>query len=170
MSLFARLAYRSRQFRRALMPKAPVADASLEPFLSPEQIKLFRQMHPSEQVHAFYVLEQLRFIGYTDPDLMTAALLHDVGKVRAPLSLLDRVLVVLGKHFFPAVAKRWGDGEPRGLRRPFVTAYQHPAWSADLASAAGVSSRTCDLIRQHQSHPASEDRLLAALQSVDDES
>jgi hypothetical protein len=170
MSLLSRIAYRSRQFRRALLSKAPVADTMLQPFLSPPQIVLFRRMHFFEQAHAFHVLQRIRHAGYTEPDLLAAALLHDVGKILAPISLVDRVIVVLGKHLFPKAAKRWGNGEARGLRRPFVTAYQHPAWGADLASAAGASPRTCNLIRRHQDHPASDDHLLAALQSVDEES
>ncbi len=171
MARLSRIVYRSRQFRRVLRsPKAPVSDTILAPFLSPPQIVLFRRMHFFEQAHAFHAMESLRAAGYTDPDLLTAALLHDVGKILTPLSLLDRVLVVLGRHFFPKATLRWGDGNARGLCRPFVTAVQHPAWGADLASAAGVSPRTCDLIRRHQDYSASDDCLLAALQSVDDES
>jgi hypothetical protein len=171
MSLFARLAYRSRQFRRVLRsPKAPLSDSILQPFLSPPQILLFRRMHFFEQAHSFQVLQSLRLAGHTDPDLLAAALLHDVGKILAPLSLMGRVIVVIGKHFFPKAAERWGDGEPHGLRRPFMTAYQHPAWGADLAFAAGASPRTCELIRRHQDSSASDDPMLASLQSVDDES
>jgi hypothetical protein len=171
MSRFSRLAYRSRQFRRALpIPCRPVADEQLCPHLSAAQIVLFRRMQPSEQAHAFQVYERLTAAGHADPDLLAAALLHDAGKALAPLSLVDRALVVLGEHFFPAAARRWGSGGPRGLRRPFVTAAQHPAWGADLAAAAGASSRICDLIRRHQDVPAADDLLLAALQSVDDES
>ena len=170
MRLLSRLVYRSRQLRRALRsPKAPLADSMLQPFLSPPQIALFRRMQFFEQAHAFQVMTQLRYAGHTDSDLLAAALLHDVGKVLAPLSLLDRVIIVIGRHLFPKAAKRWGIGQPRGLRRPFVTAVQHPAWGADLASAAGASPRTCDLIRRHQDHSSADDRLLSALQSVDDE-
>jgi len=171
MSLLSRIIYRSRQFQRVLRsPKVPVSDTILLPFLSPPQIVLFRRMHFFEQAHAFNVLQSLRQAGHTDPDLLAAALLHDVGKILAPLSLLDRVLVVVGLRLFPGAARRWGMGAARGLRRPFVTAAQHPAWGADLASAAGASARTCDLIRGHQDHAASGDPLLAALQSLDDES
>jgi hypothetical protein len=171
MSLLSRIIYRSRQFQRALRsPKAPVSDTILLPFLSPSQIVLFRRMHFFEQAHAFKVLQSLRQAGHTDPDLLAAALLHDVGKILAPLSLLDRVLVVVGQRLFPRAVSRWGMGAARGLRRPFVIAVQHPSWGADLASAAGASPKTCDLIRCHQDHAASGDHLLTALQSVDDES
>ena len=40
-------------------------------------------------------LQRLQTQGFSDPDLLTAALLHDVGKTLSPLSTLDRILVVL---------------------------------------------------------------------------
>jgi len=165
-----RIAYRSRQFRRALLgPKTPVANSLLRPHLSPAQNSLFRQMQPSEQAHASEVFARLTAVGQTDPDLLAAALLHDAGKVRSPLTLPERVLIVIGKRLFPQTVKSWGSGEPQGLRRPFVTAAQHPAWGAELASAAGAATRTCDLIRRHQDVPCADDPLLAALQEADDE-
>ncbi len=170
MSRFSRLSYRSRQFWRALLgPKTPVADSLLLRHLSAAQVGLFRRMQPSEQAHAFHVYERLTAAGHTDPDLLTAALLHDVGKVLVPLSLLDRVVIVLGKRFFPRRARRWSEGTPTRLRRPFVVAAQHPAWGADLASAAGASPRTVDLISRHQDVPSAGDLLLAALQAADNE-
>ena len=46
----------------------------------------------------------------------------------------------------------------------------HPAWGADLAAAAGASTRACNLIRRHQDPSDGSDPLLAALQGVDEES
>jgi hypothetical protein len=169
MSLPARLAYRARQFRLALFgPWPSVTDEMLLPHLSPALIAVFRRMKPSEQAHSFAVLTRLKEQGHADADLLAAALLHDVGKSLAPLSVAERVLIVLGKRFASSLVKRWGEGEPRGLRRPFVVASRHADWGADLAGAAGASPRTCDLIRRHQdfSHPG--DTLLTALQQADD--
>ncbi len=103
------------------------------------------------------VLERLKAAGQTDPDLLSAALLHDVGKVLYPLSLLDRVVIVLGKRFFRRRAGRWSEGTPDRFRRPFVVAAHHPEWGADLAEQAGASSRTVDLIRRHQDISSADD-------------
>ncbi len=166
--MFSRLAYRTRQFWNALpAPRKRVGIKALLPHLSPSQIVLFRRMQPSEQNHAYQVLERLKAGGQTDPDLLAAALLHDVGKILYPLSLLDRVVIVLGKHFFGRRARHWSEGTPGRLRRPFVVAVHHPGWGADLAEQAGASSRTVDLIRRHQDIPSIDDPLLAALQSAD---
>jgi HD domain len=169
MSLFARLIYRVRQFRLAIFgPWAPVPELSLSTFLSPALLALFRRMKPSEQAHSFAVLKRLQVTGKTDPNLLAAALLHDVGKICFPLSVWDRALIVVGKRFFQRRARRWGNGEPRGLRRPFVVAARHADWGADLVAAAGASAQTVELVRRHQDFSQTDDPLLTALQQADD--
>jgi hypothetical protein len=164
----SRFAYRSRQFWNALTgPRLSVETAALLPHLSPPQIVLFRRMQNSEQVHACRVLEHLIADGHTDPDLLSAALLHDVGKILYPPTLFERVIVVLGKHIFGKSAARWQEGKPTGPRRPFVVAAQHPAWGADLSSQAGASPRTIQLIRRHHDPLSTDDSLLVALQEAD---
>jgi hypothetical protein len=167
--MLSRFAYRTRQFWNALTgSRRRVETEALLPHLSPSQIVLFQRMQPSEQTHAYQMLVRLNASGHTDPDLLSAALLHDVGKALYPLSLIDRVVIVLGKRFFRRRAGRWSEGTPNRFRRPFVVAAHHPGWGADLAEQAGVSSRTVDLIRRHQDVPSADDPLLAALQSTDD--
>jgi putative nucleotidyltransferase with HDIG domain len=150
-----------------------VGTDSIRAHLSPTQMVLFRRLQPSEQAHAFQVLERLKAAGQTDADLLTAALLHDIGKIFYPLSLCDRAVIVIGRRFLGKTAKGWGQRTPRGLYRPFVIAERHAEWGADLARQAGASSRTVDLIRRHQ-EPLSDpprsptDRLLAALRRADD--
>ncbi len=169
MTFLSRLAYRTRQFKLVFLGSwHPIPDENLTPLLTPSLLALFRSMTSSEQAHSFAVLQRLQAQGYSDPDLLTAALLHDVGKTLSPLSTIDRVLVVLAKRFLPRLAQRWGAGKPGRLARPFVTAACHPAWGADLAQKAGASPRTCDLIRRHQDADPGDDPLLLALQSADD--
>jgi hypothetical protein len=100
---------------------------------------------------------------------LAAALLHDIGKVLYPLSIFDRMVIVLGERFFPRRVRQWSVGKPSRLRRPFIVAAHHPDWGANLAAKAGASSRTVDLIRHHQEIPSVDDPLLTALQSADDE-
>jgi putative nucleotidyltransferase with HDIG domain len=169
-----RVAYRARQFWNALLrPNEAVRTEALLPTLTPAQLLLFRRMQPSEQIHAYKVFRTLLDDGSTDPDLLAAALLHDVGKILSPLSVLDRVIIVLGGHIFPNAVRRWGAAEARGWRRPFVVATHHAEWGADLAEQAGASPMVVRLIRRHQetsiNEPAGdEDRLLAQLRAADD--
>lgn len=172
-----RALYRVRQFvQYAGARLSPAEQQAVEDRLGPSLAELFGRMAPAEQAHAHRMAQALLACGRTEPDLITAALLHDVGKTRAPLALWERVLVVLLGQLAPGTAERLGqtDGDAHGLRRPFVTARRHAAWGAEMAECAGASPQVVALIRRHQSAPralnSDEDRWLAALQQVDEES
>jgi len=151
----------------------PVDDTLAAQYLSPALFALYRQLRRSERQHSMRVLLALINKGQTHPDLLTAALLHDVGKIRTHFWLPEKVLVVLVKAFKPQWYWRWGSGSARGWRRPFAVSVQHPAWGAEMVAEAGGTPLAVELIRCHQDH--SDDllqtetgRLLAALQAVDD--
>jgi HD domain len=172
-----RMRYRARQFFMALGAVAePYYLDQARAALTPAQTALFARMQPAEQAHAVNVYRQLVEQGETSPDLLAAALLHDVGKCLSPLRLWERVFIVLAWAVIPAQARRWGSlpaDELRGWRRAFVVAQEHPIWGAALAAEAGSSERTVALIRRHQEAvPAAADgdleRLLLQLQAVDD--
>jgi hypothetical protein len=133
-------------------------------------------MQPAEQVHAYQLFKRLETSGQTTPDLLAAALLHDVGKIMIPLSIFDRIVIVMGGYLFhKAAALNWAEGTPQGWRRPFVVAEHHAGWGADLASQAGAAPLAVELIRRHHDSPvrnpdSQTEHLLAALQAADNES
>jgi HD domain len=171
-----RARYRLGQFLSHLWPRplAPLEQAEVARVLGAGLAQLFRRQTAGEQAHSLRVM---RAIAAGDeaarPELLQAALLHDVGKSVAPLSLTDRALVVLVRRFAPAAARRWGAGPVTGLRRPFVTALRHTDWGADLCAQAGASPLTVALVRRHQTPVAApatpEDEMLAMLQAADDD-
>ncbi|HQE93365.1 MAG TPA: HDIG domain-containing protein [Anaerolineae bacterium] len=167
MVTWRRAWYRSAQFFTTLWTSwRPVDIAYAARHLDHELLRLFQRMARAEQHHGIAVCRTLEAQGHTDPDLLIAALLHDVGKIKAPPRLWDRVGAVLGERFAPQWAARWSRGEPRGLRRGFVIRRQHPAWGAALAGQAGASPRAVDFIRRHHD-PVADDKALAALQAAD---
>jgi hypothetical protein len=136
---------------------------------------LFTRLQPSEQVHGLRVMQTLQTQGENHPDLLVAALLHDVGKINYPLHLYERVVIVLAKQFFPGPIGIWGRAQPRGWKRPFVVAYEHPQWGAELAQEAGTGPLAVYLIREHQNDippqasNTSENHLLSTLQVADNQ-
>ncbi len=141
--------------------------------LTPSQQQLFRQFTLSDQWHSYRVATMLQEAGHTHHDLLVAALLHDIGKTKAPLSVFERSWIVLVQWFLPNRVEQWGGGEPVGWKRPFVVKMQHPEWSAQMAVQAGSTPLAVSLIRRHQD-PLSEinseeDHLLQLLQWADDQ-
>lgn len=177
-----RIAYRLRQFWRALHVKInPLELERALAMLNPAQAKLFLQLQPSEQAHALDMLRRLVEQGDEQVDLLVAALLHDVGKLRYRLNPLERTVVVLMGAISPARLRKWGSLPPGGWeevprwRRAFVVAEQHAGWGAELARQAGVSPLVEALIRGHHHPPveqtdAAVTRLLTKLWTVDNTS
>jgi hypothetical protein len=140
--------------------------------LEPSLATLFDRLSPADQAHSLRVLNALERQGYSHPDLLAAALLHDIGKSIHSPSLFDRIIIVLANQWFPQKVIQWGEAQPRGWRRPFAIACQHPTWGADLAQQHGASQQLIELIRHHQDildENASGlfDDLLRALQQAD---
>jgi hypothetical protein len=169
------LYYRARQFWDALKTSPTAEDLDqARKTLTPTLMELFLQMDAGEQVHSIRVFKKLSKTNDNPPDLLAAALLHDVGKSRYPLRLWERVLVVVGQVLFPEKAKDWGKSEPLGWKRAFVVADRHTDWGAELALGAGATPLTASLFRRHHDRIirqiSQEDGLLIRLQSVDNES
>jgi len=170
-----RIGYRLRQLRANLAagPLSESARREVVEVLTASEPALFDQYAPADQWHSYRVLRCLRDAGYNHPDLLTAALLHDIGKAQCPLSIWDRTVIVVVGALFPRRAERWGQGAPDGRRRPFVARAQHAEWGAQMAEAAGSAPLVIELIRRHQDKhvPAQTeaDRLLAILQWADDQ-
>jgi len=168
-----RVFYRARQFWQALTATPAAEDVHrASQLLSPQLLALFLDQTASEQVHSLNVFLQLCDQGERSPDLLSAALLHDIGKSRFPLRIWERVVVVIGRALALRQTEFWGRAEPRGWKRPFVVARRHAGWGAEMAAAGGASPLTIELIRRHHAPLADglvepEDRLLQRLQILD---
>jgi hypothetical protein len=165
--------YRVRQFASALLARVSPDDLlEADEVLPPDAQKLFRRMSASDQRHSLNVMRTLRRQGHTEPGLLEAALLHDVGKSAARIYPWHRAIIVLSAHFAPGLLAGLVSGEQRGWRRPFVVHRQHTEIGAEWVAQAGCSPLTVSLIRRHQeplrcAPQDEEERLLVALQVAD---
>jgi hypothetical protein len=164
--------YRVRQFVRAAGAWLRAEDVeALRAYLSPPALALFRAMPRYDRRHGVEVLRTLQAGGQTDPDLLAAALLHDLGKTagdRGRLRLWHRVAVVLMRGLRPGLLDAVAQDRPGSWRYPFFVQRRHAAIGAEQARRAGCSPRTVDLILYHEDPLRHrDDPLLAALQAAD---
>ncbi len=152
----------------------PLDDAPAQEILSDELYTLFKRMRRVDQQHSLEVRRKVQAEGYTHPALLTAALLHDVGKSRHSYGVVARSVSVLARVLIPAKAAVWAESGAMDWRYPFVMRAKHPDWSAEDIAALGASDEAIWLVRHHADAvdaPQSElEQLLAALKRADDAS
>lgn len=168
--------YRIHQFFNGLFAYVNSKDLeNVSEILSPAQMALFNSMSTADQAHSIRVFNSLLQQQEQNPELLSAALLHDVGKSRYTLRLWERALIVVMSKLFPLQTKKWDADSPIGWKRPFIIAEQHPIWGAEMVDNAGASQLVINLIRRHQDYDRGmsgnvEDKLLDKLQAVDNDS
>ena len=139
-------------------------DEALRRLLDAErQWQLLARLGPYDRAHALAVHDVLAGMGRADPDLLRAALLHDVGKAddRGRVRTPHRVAFVLATATTPALLRRVTSHERGGLLHGIYLARQHAALGARLAADAGASPRCCELIARHECVADGDDDLVA---------
>ncbi|NMA68606.1 MAG: HD domain-containing protein [Desulfitobacterium sp.] len=143
--------YRVRQVWKALYPKITPEEISWAAQILPcNAFTLFQTQSLTEQRHGLDVALDLATKGIEDQNLLIAALIHDCGKIKYPLALWERILIV----FLQKASPFWR--ETLLKRIPFLQntweiAEMHPQWGAELASQYEINPLVVDLIRQHHS-------------------
>lgn len=170
--------YRLWQMWLNLTVKEPLNEAEradIATALSASEQTLFFRFTPRDQHHSYLVYQTLKAAGHSHHQLLIAALLHDIGKTKVPITIWDRTFPVVVELVVPKLAARWGGGEPTGWRKSFCIRHQHAAWGAEMAQNAGTHPLAISLIARHQDkltpdQNSPEDQLLRTLQWADDQS
>ena len=172
-----RFVYRLWQVRQQLgfvTPLSAEERTEVIRWLPSSAIPLFETMSAADQQHALRVCRGLQEGGYTEKDLLAAALLHDVGKAGGRVPFWTRPVIVIGKLCFPRLLARFAVYPREGMRLPCLQSWRIPlgyAWwhadiGANLAATAGLSERAVLYIRTHHQ----PDGPAAALHIVDEAS
>jgi hypothetical protein len=130
--------------------------AEVEHRLQSSALPLFYTMSRADQQHSLRVCRGLLAQGYTEQDLLAAALLHDVGKAEGRVPFWTRPAIVLGKLLAPGWLRR-SVIHPHDFATHHVSRWQQAlsyAWwhadvGAELAAQAGLSERAILYIRTH---------------------
>jgi hypothetical protein len=166
--------YRVCQFWRALTARVePEEWRIVERLLTPEGVDLFRSMPRGDQRHSLDVLYTLQRQGHDAPELLAAALLHDVAKADG-IRLWHRVAIVVAKAIRRSWLTRLAAPRLDSWRYAFFLYLHHPQRGAEQAKAVGCAPQTIELIQRHQEpvlKPARShlDEWLIALQAADEE-
>ena len=165
--------YRLRQFFMRVWARMSPPDKELaQSILSEEAYLLFSEMSSGDQSHSLCVLRALRQTAEVSPELEQAALLHDVGKAGAGLTLFHRALIVLLEATRVDWLERLAIADSHSWRYPFHVHLSHAEMGAARCARAGCSSRTVMLVRYHEADldavdDASLREQLAALRRAD---
>lgn len=124
--------------------------------LQPDEARLFLRLPPQERAHGVEVARRLLAAApQASRELVTAALLHDVGKLGSPQFVLWRVLAhLLPEPRVPAEPRLRGLAGARQARK------HHAMYGAELVRRAGGSDVVADLVERHHDDAAPEVALL----------
>ncbi|MEM7341827.1 MAG: hypothetical protein AAF467_24485 [Actinomycetota bacterium] len=146
-------AHLARRFFGALNPRPPrPADEQWAcDRLNDGEQALWRQMSNPDRRHAIEVARAVEAeLGTaTDPAVGTAALMHDVGKVRSDLGTFARVGATV---FWEVVDHRRADGwleHANPVLRRLAEYHRHPRIGGDLLAAAGSNPLTVAWATEH---------------------
>ncbi len=144
-------------------------EAALASSLTAMQAGAFRGLPAYDQVHLLTVHARLAAAGVTDADLLTAGLLHDIGKMdqHGAVRLTDRVAYVLLRWLRPAMLARFAESSKPGIGYGLHLCVHHSQLGAQRAAALGCNARTVWLIANHDVDNVPFDHELALLQTAD---
>jgi HD superfamily phosphodiesterase len=130
----------------------PDEQAAVRRWLTTAQQEAFSHLPTHDRAHLVRVSRTLIESGETNPDVVVAGLLHDIGKVdgRYRVRLIDRTAKVLLRQLSPRLLARLASrARPAPLCGGLMLAVHHPEIGSERARILGCTERVCWLIKNH---------------------
>ncbi len=172
---------RLRQFYRGVMARqADIDEQLLGCYLDEEQRKLFYKMQVFDQCHCQNVARTAWRLAASEKEnidirlLMQAAFLHDIGRQKEDILLLDKVFAVLLNalmpRLLPFLASKKQQGSFLQRRRYALYIYMtHAQQSCAILKAAGYEGELLALIAAHHKKGTPKDsKELSILRRADE--
>ncbi len=140
--------YRVKQFIWSFLDKfKPIDETFLEQYLTQKEKDLFYKLNKTEQHHSIRVCNNALNKEYDENidknKLAKIALLHDIGKGKCPLNVVDKSLLVIFDKVTKGNLKKY-DNEKVKLY------YYHPKYSAELLR--GIDNYDNDFLEAIEEH------------------
>jgi hypothetical protein len=150
----ARPTHLVKRFFGSLLPRGPNSNdaAWAESQLLPGEVELWRRMRRTDRRHAVGVARRVEASLGDDATrpVLAAALLHDVGKLDANLSVYGRVIATISGavvHHDEETIRDWT--RTRGFTRRVGLYLQHPRLGGDMLALADSDPLTVSWTREH---------------------
>ena len=152
-------AHRAKRFFRSVVPRSPSEESTRWALghLEPSEQELFTRMSAADRAHSIAVARAVEAnlvrVGLAPGDegarwIMTAALLHDVGKSVPGLGVYGRVVATLCKAVGgESMAGAWA--QRGGITRRVGLYLQYPQLGADLLAVAGSEPLVVSWAAEH---------------------
>jgi hypothetical protein len=140
---------------------SPADHAWAKAVLEPKELDLWQRLSAHDQYHSLEVARgvERRLAGTPyagDGRWLAAALLHDIGKVLAGLSLPERIVAtLLGKVIAVSTARHWAQAG-HGTKRRFGLYLTHGPAGAEWIRSAGGRDEVAAWTEAHQNLPCPE--------------
>lgn len=151
---------RIKQFFCGLFAKITKNEHDLiKNYLTKEEQILFYKLQIFEQKHCLNVANDIKKDFPNNKSLIRIGLLHDIGKIKCPLSLIDKSIVVL----LDKVTK----SKIKSFNHPKILCYyNHAFYSYEILKNLKISKEELFVILNH--HNKSEDEKICQFQFYDD--
>lgn len=155
--------YRVKQFLKAITARITPEDICfVNKYLSKKELGLFNRLKSYEQKHCIDVAMRLKEMSEGETEMIRLGLLHDIGKIKYPLSPLEKSLIVI----LDKVSK----GKIKSCKRSKMVKcyYEHPQIGYELLKETDQYEETfLETIRRHHDLEI-EGVKLQLLQQADD--